>query len=215
MKHSIENYVVGPIATNCYFLINNETKEALIIDPGAAAEPLYRKLQEGSYIPVAILLTHGHFDHAGAVKGLKELAAKDQRELPVYAYKGERETLENPRINLSRSMGGREEVYHADIYLADDESVSIAGFTFTTLFTPGHTPGGCCFYFEEEGICFTGDSLFCSSIGRTDFPEGSMSDLVRSVKEKVLTLPEDTICYPGHDSVTTVGDEKKYNPFLA
>ncbi|MCR4674885.1 MAG: MBL fold metallo-hydrolase [Lachnospiraceae bacterium] len=215
MKHSIENYVVGPIATNCYFLINNETKEALIIDPGAAAEPLYRKLQEGDYIPVAILLTHGHFDHAGAVKGLKNLAKEDGYALPVYAYVDEKETLKNPYLNLSAFMGGGEEVYDADIYLRDKEEVSLAGFHFQTLFTPGHTPGGCCFYFKEEGICFTGDSLFCSSIGRTDFPGGSMSDLVRSVKEKVLSLPEDTICYPGHDSVTTVENEKIYNPFLA
>lgn len=215
MKYQIEQYVVGPVSTNCYFLINSDTKETLIIDPGAAAEGLYQKLKEGGYLPVAILLTHGHFDHASGVKGLQELWKKEGVTLPCYAYVDEKETLENPRINLSGDMGRKEEVYHADVYVKDEEELNLAGFCCRVLFTPGHTPGGCCFYFEQEQICFTGDSLFCSSVGRTDFPGGSMAKLVRGVKEKILSLPEETICYPGHDMRTTVGDEKKYNPFLA
>lgn len=215
MNYRIENYVVGPIATNCYFLINEDTKETLIIDPGAAGDGLYERLQTSGYIPVAILLTHGHFDHASAVKKLQDFYEADGISLPCYAYEAERETLESPFLNLSGSMGRKDEVYHADIYVKDEEELNLAGFVCRVLFTPGHTPGGCCFYFKEQKICFTGDSLFCSSIGRTDFPGGSMSQLVRAVKEKILTLPEDTICYPGHDSVTTVEDEIKYNPFLA
>lgn len=215
MDFLIENYVVGPVGTNCYFLINKETKQAIVFDPGAAADALYGKLKEGGYELKSILLTHGHFDHADGVADLKTLANEDGLDVSVYAYEAEKETLENPRMNLSGAMNYKEAVYHADVFLKDEQVIEIAGFSIRVLFTPGHTPGGCCYYLADEGICFTGDSLFCSSIGRTDFPGGSMSDLVRSVKEKVLTLPEDTVCYPGHDTVTSVGDEKRYNPFLA
>ena len=212
MGYRIEHYIVGPIATNCYFLINDETKEAVVVDPGAAAKPLSGKLDEGGYTPVAILLTHGHFDHADAVDDL--LAIYSDREIPVYAYSGEKETLEDPRINLSGDMNRSPKVYHATDYLNDGEEFTVAGFTVRTIFTPGHTPGGCCFYLEKEGVCFTGDTLFCGSVGRSDFPGGSASTLVRSIREKLLVLPDDTVCYPGHDSVTTIADEKKYNPFL-
>ena len=212
MSFKIEHYIVGPIATNCYFLINEDTSETVIVDPGAAAEALSKKLSEGGHEPVAILLTHGHFDHADGVDEL--LSIYSEKNIPVYAYKGEKDTLEDPRINLSGDMGRLPRRYHATDYLEDGEKFMAAGFTIKTLFTPGHTPGGCCFYLEHEKLCFTGDTLFCGSVGRSDFPGGSASVLVRSIKEKLLTLPEDTVCYPGHDSITTIADEKKYNPFI-
>ena len=106
------------------------------------------------------------------------------------------------------------ERYEATDYLDDDAEFTVAGFRIKLLFTPGHTPGGCCFYLEDQKICFTGDTLFCGSVGRTDFYGGSMSQLVRGIKEKLMTLPDDTVCYPGHDSLTTIGDERVNNPFL-
>ena len=215
MKFNVEQYVVGPIATNCYFLINEDEKKVVVIDPGAAAEPLYQKIKDKGFSLEAILLTHGHFDHAGGVKELQDLCKKEGKDVLCYAFEAEKETLETPGLNLSSSMGFHGEIYHADVFVKDEEELSLAGFDIRVLFTPGHTPGGCCFYVPNQGICFTGDSLFCSSIGRTDFPGGSMSMLVRAVKEKILTLPKDTICYPGHDSVTTVEDELRYNPFLS
>ena len=212
MSFSIEHYVVGPVATNCYFMINDDTGEAIVVDPGAAAKSLSEKLREGSHTPVAVLLTHGHFDHAGGVEELlRQFSGED---IPVYAYRGERQVLEDPGLNLSGGMGGHAETYHATDYLEDGDEFTAAGFDIRLLYTPGHTPGGCCFYLQNQGICFTGDTLFCGSVGRSDFPGGSASQLVSAIREKLLVLPDDTVCYPGHDSVTTIGDEKKYNPFI-
>ena len=195
-------------AMNCYLAINEETKESIIIDPGSAPERIKAGVEQSGTTPVAILLTHGHFDHAGAAA---EIAA--EYSIKVYAYEKERETLANPEINLSVMMGEATS-YKTDVFLKDDEEVEMAGFTFKCLATPGHTPGGCCFYFEKEGILFTGDTLFCCSVGRTDFPGGSMSQLVNSIKEKLMVLPGDTICYPGHESATTIEFERNNNMFL-
>ncbi len=211
-KLQIHQFVVGPVATNCYFAINGETKELLVIDPGASGEQLAKMIRDGGYRPVAILLTHGHFDHADGIEGLcKALGEK----LPVYAHEDERETLSQAGLNLSFSMGWNAKEYGADNYLKDGAEISLAGFTIKVLHTPGHTDGGCCYYFADEGVVFTGDSLFAGSIGRTDFPHGSESKLVRSVREKILTLPDDTQVLPGHEGMSTVGAEKVYNPFVA
>ncbi len=202
--------VILPVAMeNCYVAINDDTKESIIIDPGSAAERVFAAVAQTETKPVAILLTHGHFDHAGVAAEVAE-----KYDIKIYAYEGEKETLENPDINLSGGMFGKTLVYHADIYLKDEQEIELAGLKVKCLFTPGHTPGGCCFYFTEEDIVFTGDTLFCGSVGRTDFPGGSMSQLVNSIKEKLMTLPDDTICYPGHETPTTIGEERMYNPYL-
>ena len=211
-KLQIEHYVVGPIQTNCYFIINKETKELLVVDPGASGGRLAEFVREKAYHPMAILLTHGHFDHADGIRDF--LAAFPDEEIPVYAYIDEKETLEDPRLNLSAEMDWNQHSYYADVFVRDKQRLSLAGFDIEVLHTPGHTPGGCCFYIPGEKALFSGDSLFAGSIGRTDFPGGSAAQLVRSVKERCLTLPEDTDVYPGHEGVTTVGEEKRFNPFL-
>lgn len=208
----IEHYIVGPVQTNCYFIINKETKELLVVDPGASGGRLAEFVKEKGYRPVAVLLTHGHFDHAGGVDDF--LAAFSDAEIPIYAHIDEEETLENPELNLSASMDWNQHAYRADVFVRDGQKLPLAGFDIEALHTPGHTPGGCCFYIPDEGVVFCGDSLFAGSIGRTDFPGGSASQLVRSVKEKLLALPEETEVYPGHEGVTTVGEEKRFNPFL-
>ncbi|MBQ1548725.1 MAG: MBL fold metallo-hydrolase [Lachnospiraceae bacterium] len=205
----IEKHIVGPVSTNCYFIINSDTDEAIIIDPGAEPKYLVERIEDSRLRPVAILLTHGHFDHAGAAEELKKKYG-----IKIYAFEGERETLKNPIFNLSGDMFSLPEEYSADEYLKDNEKTTLAGLTFTTLHTPGHTPGGCGFYFSEEKILFAGDSLFYGSVGRTDFPGGSMSQLVRSIKEKFFTLPEDTVVFTGHGEETTIGFEKDNNPFI-
>ena len=210
----ILRFVVGPVATNCYFAINEATKETLIIDPGAEAKRLYDKLKENSLKPVAILITHGHFDHAGAVEELKEFCASDGNDVISYAYFEEERVLKEPALNLSRAMEGAPKSYEADNYVKDGDEIKLAGFSIKVIFTPGHTPGGCSFYMPDEGVLFSGDTLFCGSVGRSDFPEGSASTLIRSIKEKLLVLPDDTLVCPGHDSDTSIGDEKRYNPFL-
>ncbi|MBE5915142.1 MAG: MBL fold metallo-hydrolase [Pseudobutyrivibrio ruminis] len=196
-------------AENCYIAINEDTNESIIIDPGSAFERIKSAVESTGTKPVAILLTHGHFDHAGeAASTAKEYGIK------VYTHEATAEELKNPSINLSGDMFGDSKSYSADVFLKDDEEMDLAGLHIKCLFTPGHTPGGCCFYFPNEDIVFTGDTLFCGSVGRTDFPGGSMSQLVGSVKSKLMTLSDDTICYPGHNEPTTIGTERIYNPFL-
>lgn len=204
----VEQYVVGPVQTNCYFVINDDTKEMLIVDPGASAKRLAEIITEEKLNPVAILLTHGHFDHAGGAAALAE-----QFKIKVYAQEQEKETLENPALNLS-SWGGRELAYHVDEFLRDEQEIDLAGFHIRVLHTPGHTVGGCCYYFSYQNVLFSGDTLFAQSVGRTDFPKGSSSALIRSIKEKLMVLPEDTTVYTGHNDITTIGTERMYNPYL-
>ncbi len=132
--------------------------------------------------------------------------------MKAYACKAERELLKNAGMNVSRQAGRACETY-ADVYVEDGEEITLAGMTCRVIATPGHTGGGCCYYFQEAGILVSGDTLFAGSVGRTDFPTGSMGTLVRSIKEKLFVLPEDTRVYPGHGESTTIGDEKKNNPF--
>jgi glyoxylase-like metal-dependent hydrolase (beta-lactamase superfamily II) len=202
--------VILPAAMeNCYLAINDKTNESIIIDPGSAFDRIKSAVAQTGTTPVAILLTHGHFDHAGeAAATAKEYGIK------IYASASQERELKDPSLNLSGDMFGGSESYSADVYLQDNEEFDLAGLHIKCLYTPGHTPGGCCFYFPNEEIVFTGDTLFSGSVGRTDFPEGSMSQLVNSIKSKLMTLSDDTICYPGHNEPTTIGNERLYNPFL-
>lgn len=204
----VEQYVVGMVQTNCYFAMNDNTKETLIVDPGASASKLAERIEKEKLNPVAILLTHGHFDHAG---GAEELA--DRYGIQIYAHEAERETLENPAINLS-GWEGKERAYRADCYLKDEQEIDLAGFHIRVFHTPGHTVGGCCYFLPYQNVVFCGDTLFAQSVGRTDFPKGSASELIRSIKEKLMTLPEDVTVYPGHNEITTIGTERMYNPYL-
>ena len=204
----VEQYVVGEVMTNCYFAVNEDTMEVLVIDPGDGAKYLAEKIREKNLIPKAVLLTHGHFDHAGAAGELAE-----EFKIPVYAEEHEKETLHDPGVNLS-GMIGKRETYHADEFVKDGDIISLAGFTITVMFTPGHTKGGCCFYFEDEQALFSGDTLFHDSVGRTDFPGGSASVLLKSIQDKLMPLPGQVNVYPGHNDTTTIGWERQYNPFL-
>lgn len=204
----VEQYVVGSVQTNCYFAINENTSEVLIVDPGARAKRLAEIIDEEKLNPTAILLTHGHFDHAG---GAAELA--ERYGIKVYAEEHERETLENPAINLS-VWEGRQLSYHVDVFLHDEQEIDLAGFHIRVLHTPGHTVGGCCYYFSYQNAVFSGDTLFAQSVGRTDFPKGSASALIRSIQEKLMPLPDETTVYTGHNEITTIGTERMYNPYL-
>lgn len=205
----IETFVLGDVRTNCYLLINEETKEALVVDPADRADVIVRKLIDEGLTLKAILLTHGHGDHILAVGALKK-----QFGVKVYAAKAEEALLSDTAQNLSKALFGIEVTVKPDVLLEDGQEFEAAGICLRMLHTPGHTPGGCCYYQAEEKILFSGDTLFCGSIGRTDFPGGSLSQLVRSVKEKLLVLPEDVKVYPGHEEMTTIGHEKRYNPYM-
>lgn len=205
----IETFVLGDVRTNCYLLINEETKEALVVDPADRADVIVRKLIDEGLTLKAILLTHGHGDHILAVGALKK-----QFGVKVYAAKAEEALLSDTAQNLSKALFGIEVTVKPDVLLEDGQEFEAAGICLRMLHTPGHTPGGCCYYQAEKKILFSGDTLFCGSIGRTDFPGGSLSQLVRSVKEKLLMLPEDVKVYPGHEEVTMIGHEKRYNPYM-
>jgi glyoxylase-like metal-dependent hydrolase (beta-lactamase superfamily II) len=207
-KLRVERYVVGQVQTNCYFAVNEETREALVIDPGADPDGLRDRLKEGRLNVAAILLTHGHFDHAG---GAEQLAKRSGAW--IYAHEAEKATLLSEELNAGWMVGAHE-VYHANAFLKDEQEIVLAGFHIRVLFTPGHTPGGCCYYFPYEDVVFSGDTLFQMSVGRTDFKGGSMSQIVHSIQEKLMVLPDGTTVYPGHGEETTIGTERMYNPYL-
>lgn len=206
---TVKEFLVGAVGTNCFIACNSKTKETLIIDPGDNAQALIDHIDENGLRPAAVLLTHGHFDHCMAAQETAQ-----HYHVPIYVHEEDKEIMENPAYNCS-GMLGRQMIFHADQYFhGEKDHLSIAGFEIDVLHTPGHTPGGVCFYVKSDGILFSGDTLFCQSVGRTDFPKGSMSQLVRGIKEKLLELPDDTNVLPGHGEWTTIGSERRQNPFL-
>ena len=200
--------IVGPVQTNCYFVMNMERKECIIVDPGEEAEKINDYMTKKGIKPVAILLTHGHFDHIGAVEELKS-----RYNIEVYADKEEENTLKDPCVNLSVQLGDVISIT-ADHFVSDGQIIELMDEKIRCIHTPGHTEGGMCFYFEEEAILFSGDTLFQESVGRTDFVGGSMSKIVNSLKEKILVLPDNVKVYPGHGMMTSIEHEKVYNPFV-
>ena len=213
----IGRMVMGVCQTNFYFLARQGERLAVVVDPADRGRDIYDSLRRNGFSVAGILLTHGHFDHIWGLDGLRDAAgasaeAEGLEPVKAYACKAERELLKNAGMNVSRQAGRACETY-ADVYVEDGEEITLAGMTCRVIATPGHTGGGCCYYFQEAGILVSGDTLFAGSVGRTDFPTGSMGTLVRSIKEKLFVLPEDTRVYPGHGESTTIGDEKKNNPF--
>ncbi|MCI8292190.1 MAG: MBL fold metallo-hydrolase [Hespellia sp.] len=208
----IERFVVGTVGTNCYLLVNENTKECLIIDPGECPSTLPAHMIREQYRPVGILLTHGHFDHIMGVEPLQKACAHVDS-IPVYACEKEKSLLNDPILNVSTYYGEGCTVQDVS-YLADGQEIELAGFQIRVIYTPGHTVGGCCYYIPEEHVLFSGDTLFCASIGRSDFPTGNGMQLVNSIKERLFVLPEETKVYPGHMEETTIAYEKKYNPFV-
>lgn len=200
----IERFVLGNLATNCYLVENEETKELVIVDPATCPDEIVGHVRRQGYEPKAILLTHGHFDH---VMGIDRWA--HEFGVSVYLYEDEKEVLLNPEWNLS-AMFGKTYSYSDGIGVKDGEVLSLAGFSFRVLHTPGHTKGGCCYYVEDADALFSGDTLFLQSVGRTDFPTGSMPVLARSIRERLFALPDETKVYPGHGDYTSIGDEKPY-----
>lgn len=207
-KLKVEKRVLGMVRTNVYLAIHTETKEAVLIDPADSAELLERDIAALGVHPVGILLTHGHFDHIGAAG---KLASRYQ--IKIGAGSEEADVMTDSSLNLSVQFG-RPFTVSPDCLYADKEEIVLAGFRIQVLHTPGHTKGGVCYYLPEEGVLFSGDTLFCESVGRTDFPTGSMSVLTRSVRGLLEALPGGTVVYPGHDSETTIAHEKEYNPFV-
>lgn len=204
----IGRLILGMCQTNCYFIYKEGTKDVLFFDPADRGDYLYQALSDKGLKVKAILLTHGHFDHIWGAEKLRELSGAK-----IYAYEGEQKLCGDEGLNASK-MAGRACRLKPDVLLRDEETFTLAGIKGKIFATPGHTEGSCCYYFEEDKILISGDTLFQDSVGRTDLPTGSMSALVRSIREKLMILPEDVKVYPGHGDVTNIGYEKENNPFL-
>lgn len=205
----IDYDVIGMCATNCYYVTNEETRQIIVVDPAGDYERIKDRIIRSGCDLAGILLTHGHFDHILAVNKLKS-----QYDVKVYAYEGEEEVLLDARLNLSSAMVGTPVTVKADVFLYDGQKFELGGYNIEVLHVPGHTQGGACYYFEDEGIVFTGDTLFSGSIGRSDFPTGNGRQLVDSIQSKLMVLPDETKVYSGHGEITSIGSEKKYNPYF-
>ncbi len=199
---------IGVCQTNCYFAYREGEKEVMVFDPADRGADIYRAITSKGFEIGVILLTHAHFDH---IWGAQELRARSGAKL--YAHEAEQALCESSELNISK-QAGRACTIKPNHYLKDGETVTVGGLSCKVIATPGHTAGGCCYYFEEDKKLISGDTLFLESVGRTDFPTGSMSTLVRSIREKLMVLPDDVKVYPGHGDTTTIGFEKENNPFL-
>lgn len=201
----IDYKTLGAMSTNCYFICNLNTMETVIIDPAAQADIIERFVTEKSYRPVAVFLTHGHFDHILAVKEICE-----KYHIRFWMYEAETDLARDPVANLSASFMTPFLVEGAEI-LTDNQIIEMAGMKFRVIHTPGHTSGSCCYYLAQDHILISGDTLFCRSVGRTDFPTGNASQLLRSIGGRLFVLPDNTVVYPGHGDATTIGYEKVHN----
>ena len=204
----VEKFVTGIISTNCYLVINEDTKQAVVIDPAACPSYLMSHIKSEGLKVEAILLTHGHFDHIMGIDGFLS-----EFDVPVYVHGDDADAMEDPVLNQSSTYTSGYTFGKAR-YLRDHQTLELAGYTFQVIHTPGHTKGGCCYYVASEDVLLSGDTLFQNSVGRTDFVNSSTSDLVHSVREKLFLLPDDTMVYPGHMGETKIGHEKKYNPYV-
>ncbi len=203
----IRTCVLGMVSTNCYLVYNDSTKEAVVVDPADNSAYILNKCSELGIKPVAVLLTHGHFDHMMAAPDLCRAF-----HIKVYASEKEDEMLSDSGRNMSGAWVGRPTSFHADVLLHEGDELDLLGFKWQVLETPGHTPGSVSYYLPEEEVLLAGDTLFQESYGRTDLPGGSSSQIIKSLTEKLLVLPDDVMVYTGHGDPTTIGHEKKYNP---
>ena len=203
----IGKITMGMCQTNCYFLYNEGSSDVIFVDPADHGKHIYDKLKENGFDVKGIILTHGHFDHIMGTKQLRELSG-----CKLYAPKADKVLLDDAYVNYS-AQWAKGYTVEADEYFDDGDELEIAGIRFKVISTPGHTIGSVCFYFEEDKILVSGDTLFCESVGRTDLPTGSMSKLINSIKEKLFVLPDDVRVYPGHGASTSIGFEKENNPY--
>ena len=201
--------VLGMVSTNCYLVYNDDTKEGVVVDPADNGAYILNKCSEQGVTPVAVLLTHGHFDHVMALPYLME----QKPDLDIYLYEDEAEVLADPQLNLG-AMIGMDLSLKANHLVKDGEIIDVLGTKVKCIHVPGHTKGGVCYYFADYGWLISGDTLFQMSIGRTDFPTGNLNDLLTAIREKLFVLPPWTKVLSGHTPPTTIEEESRCNPFL-
>ncbi len=204
----LETLVVSPFEVNCYLVWNPGDNSGVIIDPGDEDELIIERVEKAGFQPKAVLLTHGHGDHIGAVKPVKE-----HFNIPLYIGKEDASMLSSPSENVSAVFGYKVVCPPAEHLVADGDVIGFGDLKFTVIFTPGHTRGGVCYFVDR--FLFCGDTLFQNSVGRTDLPGGNYETLIDSIDRKLLTLPDDIICFPGHGPSTSIGEERHNNPFIS
>lgn len=205
----LEMLTVGPFQENCYIVGDETTGEGALVDPGDEAARIAIAVEQTNLEITQILITHAHIDHVGAVAALVEEYA-----CPVLMH-AEAEPMLKQLPTQAMMMGLRfGKVPNVDRHIEEEEVIKVGGLELQSLYTPGHAPGHLAFYIEGEGVVLSGDALFAGSVGRVDLPGGSMEVLMKSIEERLLTLPDETKVYSGHGPQTTIGNEKSYNPFL-
>ena len=207
MSLNMKVLVVGSLGVNCYILHEEGHDEAVVIEPGGSEEAVWMHISAEGLTLKAILNTHAHADHIGAVDFLREKTGAK-----FYLHEADAPMLLDARKNLSAFMGMPIVTKPADVLLKGGEILDICHMKFPVLHTPGHSPGGICYLMEDR--VFSGDTLFAESVGRTDFPGSSAKDLMTSVREQLLVLPDEIKVYCGHGPETTIGHERKYNPYI-
>ena len=199
---------VGMMDSNCYIIGCEETREGAIVDPGADAKRILKKVEELGLKIVAVILTHGHIDHIGALSDVREATGA-----PVMIHADDAPQLTDAGKNLSVYVGSKVSTKAAVRLLQDNDKIEVGKITLEVIHTPGHTRGGISIKCAPE-ILITGDTLFAGSIGRSDFPGGNHAQLISSIKTRLLIFPDETRVYPGHGPSSTIGEEKRFNPFL-
>ncbi|NYT00265.1 MAG: MBL fold metallo-hydrolase [Methanocellales archaeon] len=206
-KLQVETLVVGPLFSNCFIVWDEKAKQGVIIDPGDDADVILKTIKNLGIEIKYILVTHGHFDHVGAVAPLKK-----ELKVDFLAHKEDFFFIEDSEKSANRWGVDIEKAPTPDKYIEDGDKIRVGSFDLGVLHTPGHSPGGVSFV--NDSMVFCGDTLFQGNIGRTDFRKGSFEELAKSIRTQLYTLPDDTIVYTGHGPFTTIGDEKKYNAFV-
>jgi hydroxyacylglutathione hydrolase len=204
-----DTIVVGPLGVNCSILGCESTGQGIVVDPGDDAERILAQVQQRGLTISAIINTHGHFDHVGANRQLTQATGA-----PLYIHQADAPMLE--RVAKTAAMYGLpgENSPPPDRLLEDGMLIEFGTHRLQVIHTPGHTQGGCCLYLEAEDKLIAGDTLFADGVGRTDLPGGSHTQLVESIKTRLFTLPDQVQVYPGHGPTTTIGHEKRHNPYL-
>ncbi len=202
-----DSVIVGALETNCYVIYCPETFECAVVDPGAEAQKIFHLIAEKGLSPVNLLNTHGHIDHIGANKDIKE-----RFDIPLCIHASDKSMLENVQQSELSFFLEAKDSPSPDRYLEEGDTIQIGKSSLKVIHTPGHSPGSVSFL--ADGFLLSGDALFYGGVGRTDLPGGSWPELVKSIKTKILTLPDETPVLPGHGPYTTVGQEKNLNPFI-